>query len=94
VSEAVVDAHEERAEAFTRVAAAGLARAGAVLVVPVGASLTVAALGATITNAVGSGAALWVGHSGGELVYRHGAASTYAIAATADPSGERDGDDD
>lgn len=91
VPEAAIDAHEERAEAFTWLAAAGLATAGAVLVVPGGTSLTAAALVATVVSSVGASAAVWVGHSGGELVYRHGAASAYASAAY--PSGE-DGDDD
>ena len=80
VSEQPLDRHEEMAEtfmvgAFTMVAIAGLGllrgRAG-----------TVARVTATVgAVALVAGASL-VGHSGGELVYRYGAASAYARSDT------------
>ncbi len=88
VSEAPLEAHEEAAEAFlmlslgmTALAFAGLARGK---------------LG-TVTRAVGvvgavalAGAGWNVGHSGGQLVYRYGAASAYTsttpdLASKAEP---------
>ena len=76
VAEAPVESHEEAAEAFLALAVGALAvslvglrrdRVGAI-------ARGVAAVGSVVL--LGSG---WqVGHSGGQLVYRHGAASAYA----------------
>lgn len=76
VAERLIEAHEERAEAFVWAAALVLAGAVAVLVVPARAAGPLAAAVAAGTLAVAAlGAA--AGHAGGELVYRHGAASAY-----------------
>ena len=100
VGEAAMDTHADRAELFLFFAAgtllltaAGLARgrlgqAGRV-------AATVAALGLLP-------AGYRVGHSGGELVYKHGAAQAYVGATTQaaetgrarEQGGERGGDDD
>ena len=96
VSERALEHHEEAGEAFLWFAAAALVigvaglaggRFGRVARV-VGAVGTVALLGAGIN----------VGRSGGELVYRHGAASAYATPGAgggegAQPAGERDESD-
>jgi hypothetical protein len=101
VAERLVEAHEERAEAFVWAAGAVLAGAVAVLVVPAGAAPALAAAVAAGTLGV---AALGVaaGSAGGELVYRHGAAAAYlppgapGAAAGAppfqEPSARRDDD--
>jgi uncharacterized membrane protein len=94
VSEAVIKVHEEQAEVFTWVAAAGLATTSAVLVVPAGGAATAAALVATMASGAVAGTALWVGHSGGALVYQQGAASAYVNAARPGLRGERGEDDD
>jgi uncharacterized membrane protein len=83
VAESALNTHEEAAERFlvlsgvlALVAVAGLARG------TVGRA-------ARIVTAVGAGgvlgAGVQVGHSGGVLVYREGAASAYANAPTGDP---------
>lgn len=84
VAEAPVESHEEAAEAFLALAVGALAvaliglrrdRVGAI-------ARGVAAVGSVVL--LGSG---WqVGHSGGQLVYRYGAASAYTndAAVTAD----------
>jgi uncharacterized membrane protein len=80
IREDPIEEHEEAAERFLWIAglalplaAAGLARGG---VGSGGRVLTVVAL-VVAAAAVGQ-----VGHSGGELVYRHGAANAYLDAAT------------
>ncbi len=76
VAEQPLSAHEEMAETFLA-ASAGLA-----LVAVAGLIGGLAGRAARVTTAVGSIAlvigAARVGHSGGELVYRYGAASAYA----------------
>ena len=99
VPETAFDAHEEAAEAF-------LYFAGGVLVISlVGLArgrLGQAARLVGTAGALGLVVAGWrVGHSGGELVYRHGAASAYtqpaAVGAAARPAAaaaERGGESD
>lgn len=86
VAERLVEAHEERAEAFVWTAALVLAGAAAVLVVPARAAGGLAAAVAAGTLAVAAlGAA--AGHAGGELVYRHGAASAYLPGGAPEAAG-------
>lgn len=96
VSERFLEKHEENAERFLKVAVAALivsaggifaGRAGAV-----GRGATVVAAGLALAAAVA------VGHTGGELVYRHGAAHAY-VERTLEPGsvraeGRRSHDDD
>jgi uncharacterized membrane protein len=79
VGERTMEAHEELAETFLTVAVvvAALAAAG----------LAAGLIGRTarVLTAVGSlalvGVVIPVGHTGGQLVYRHGAASAYTTAS-------------
>lgn len=97
VDERFIEQHEERAEAFVWSAGVTLALSMAVLVLgpqQVGAAALVTAAAAAVTLGLG----YRVGHSGGELVFRHGAAAAYAGAAASsqsdDARGGRDDDDD
>jgi uncharacterized membrane protein len=82
VGEAVIHAHEEAAEVFLWVAAVVLAASAAVLVLP--ASLaTPGAFAVLAGTLVVTALAVRTGKAGGELVYRHGAASAYGPAPTA-----------
>jgi len=79
VSEHVIDSHAEAAQLFMFIAGgvllvtvAGLARG------KIGTSFRIAASAATLAVV---GAAINVGHSGGQLVYRYGAAAAYATPA-------------
>ena len=99
VDERFIEQHEESAEAFVWSAGVTLALSMAVLVLgpqQVGAAALVTAAAAAVTLGLG----YRVGHSGGELVFRHGAAAAYAgAAASSQPDeadkarGERDDDD-
>ena len=80
VNEQVLETHEEAAEAFLTasivvllVTAAGLVRG------PIGRVSRVAA-GVAALGLVAGGA--YVGHTGGQLVYKYGAASAYATPST------------
>ncbi|HWJ13567.1 MAG TPA: DUF2231 domain-containing protein [Gemmatimonadaceae bacterium] len=75
VSEQVIEGHEEMAEAFlaATAAVAVIALAGLAGGLPGKAARIVTAAGALALV----GLAARVGHSGGQLVYRHGAASAY-----------------
>lgn len=92
VSEAVLHEHEEAAERFLAlsgvlllVAAAGLARG----------NLGQAARLLTVVGSIGVAAAgVQVGAAGGELVYRHNAASAYTAAAVSDAATSRSEIDD
>jgi len=102
VNERLIEEHEERAEAFVWSAGVTLALSTAVLVLgpqQVGAAALVTAAAAAVTLGLG----YRVGHSGGELVFKHGAASAYTeLGASSSPRAdgagnarrERDGDDD
>ena len=79
VAEPPLEAHEEAAELFLTLTAA--------LALVVVAGLARGRIGGVARVAATAGAfalvtlAAWVGHTGGELVYRHGAASAYADPA-------------
>jgi uncharacterized membrane protein len=76
VDERFIEEHEERAEAFVWSAGITLALSVAVLVLgpgQVGVAALVTALAAAVTLALG----YRVGHSGGELVFKRGAAAAY-----------------
>jgi uncharacterized membrane protein len=79
VGKELIESHEDRAEAFLWAAGAVLAVALAGLALPerrVPAAAAVATAGAIAVAALG----VWTGKAGGELVYRHGAASAYSGA--------------
>jgi len=80
VGERHVKRHEERAEAFLWAAGVTLALSGTVVVLGPGAAVTAAGV-TTVASLVTLGFAYRVGHSGGELVYKYGAASAYAQPA-------------
>lgn len=82
VAESAIHTHEEAAEIFLWLAGGTLLLAGAGLLGgrvggPARVVATVAALGLVVAG--------WrVGHSGGELVYTHGAAAAYVSGTTSD----------
>jgi uncharacterized membrane protein len=76
VAESRIEAHEEAAERFLALAGAGLLVIGAGLL-PHRTGQVARAAGALAAVGV-LAAGIQVGHSGGELVYRHGAARVYA----------------
>jgi uncharacterized membrane protein len=84
VSENAIHGHEEAAERFMVLSGVLLLVAGAGLLP------RTAGQAARLVTAVGAlglvAAGVQVGHSGGTLVYRHGAASAYANAAGGDTS--------
>jgi uncharacterized membrane protein len=82
ISEELVDAHEERAEAFLWGAGVVLAASAVVLFVPAGAVAPAAAVVAAGTLVL-AGLGYLAGKAGGELVYRHGAAAAYAPGGAA-----------
>jgi TRAP-type uncharacterized transport system fused permease subunit len=76
VAERYIEDHEEHAERFQLAAGVALAIVAAGLVPGVAGSI---ARGVSVAAALAVLAAgIQVGHTGGELVYRHGAASAYA----------------
>jgi len=86
VAERHIESHEEAAERFLVIAGIGLLlAAGGLLPGRAGAAGRVA--GALATLAV-LAAGVSVGHSGGELVYKHGAASAYVGSPGAAPSAQ------
>jgi uncharacterized membrane protein len=80
VSEQLVDSHEEMAEAFLA------ASAGVAVVALAGLAGGMVGKTARLLTGIGSllliGLAARVGHSGGQLVYRYGAANAYTSQAT------------
>jgi hypothetical protein len=79
VPEGVIETHEERAELFViAVLAAAAISLGGLLRGAWGETARFATLAASAIVLV---LGIQVGHSGGELVYRHGAASAYASHA-------------
>lgn len=94
VPHSAIETHEERAELFVGAAAAVLALSVAALVL--GRFETprlLLTLAVTAGSGVVAGLGAWTGHAGGELVYRHGAASAYTGGAT--PGGlEAPGEDE
>lgn len=103
VPESAIETHEERAEAFLWLGVAALAVSGAGLAAGRrGGIARAAAVAASLAVLAGG---IRVGHSGGELVYVHGAASAYArgsasaagVPAAAAPealSGAEDGEEE
>jgi hypothetical protein len=95
--ETAIERHEQRAEAFLWLSAASLAVAGAGLLAGRRGEVARAAAVAASLDVLGAG--VRVGHTGGELVYVHGAASAYApcagpIGDEARLGGEAQRDDD
>jgi uncharacterized membrane protein len=95
VDEDLIEEHEEAGERLVWVVAGGLALSAAGLLTGgAGAAARAATVGAGLIALAG---AVWAGHSGGELVYRHGAALAYGERGAATPGapaqargGERD----
>ena len=81
VAERVIHEHEEAAEAFTWTTVAVLALALAGAFVPNEKLSTYARLAASAGTLVALGLAFNVGHKGGLLVYKHGAAAAHVQAA-------------
>ena len=97
VSETPIEAHEEAAEAFTWAAAAALLLFGCVGFLGSETNARRAAFAATAASLVVLALGYRVGHAGGELVYRHGAASAWTSSGTPAASGsavDADIDDD
>ena len=92
VGEHWIHEHEEAAESFLWGAGIVLAVMAAGLVLPEGTVSTVALVGAAVGTLVVTGLAIRTGQSGGELVYKHGAASAY-VSPGAVPSAEVDDSD-
>lgn len=94
VAERHIHAHEERAETFQLAAVVALAVTAAGLLP--GTAGAVGRGAAVLATLVVLGTGIQVGHSGGELVYRYGAASAYAGQAAAgetQPAALHDDDD-
>jgi uncharacterized membrane protein len=81
VAERFIEAHEEAAERFMWIAGLGLLACGAGLLP--GRSGNWGRVAGTIAAFGVLAAGISVGHAGGELVYKHGAASAYVDAAGA-----------
>lgn len=90
VAERLIEEHEEAGERLLTASfvALGIAAAG-YLPGQIGALARVAALAATLLLPA---AAFQTGHTGGELVYRHGAASVYASRTARPRAGEARGE--
>ena len=101
VADGPIETHEEAAEAFVAIAA------GALVISLIGVRkdrIGAVARGTAVAASIGLLLVGWrVGHSGGELVYRYGAASAYATPDSTGTSGgnvarqggrERRGEDD
>jgi len=94
VGESAIETHEERAELFVWMSAAALVLGLAALLSRndrARRGLEWISLAAAIVVA---GAAVRVGHSGGELVYVHGAAQAYARPIAQNPSEQSHHEDD
>jgi uncharacterized membrane protein len=89
IAEKHIEEHEEAAERFLAIAGVTLALSVAGLLGnPFGAVARGLTLAASLASAV---AVAGVGHSGGELVYRHGAAAAYTQPDAAKALGDRAG---
>jgi uncharacterized membrane protein len=78
VAERHIEAHEEAAERFLLLAGMGLLASAAGLLPRRGGAI--GRVAGTAVTLVVLAAGLSVGHSGGELVYKHGAANAYLTA--------------
>lgn len=92
VAERHIEAHEELAERFQATAIVALVVAAAGLLP--GVAGAVARGAAVVATLAVLAAGVQVGHSGGELVYRHGAANAYVAAGVAGPAARREAHDD
>jgi len=86
VAERHIESHEEGAERFLVLAGVALVVSGAGLLR--GRAGAVGRLATLAASGVALAAAVAVGHSGGELVYRHGAASAYVASGAGQPGAE------
>lgn len=87
----LIEAHEERGELFVWLAGAALTAGIGAWALPAGTPAAVASAGAVLLSAVAAVAVMSGAHLGGELVYRHGAATAYVGAET--HGGQEHGDD-
>jgi len=96
VSERFIEEHEEAAEVFTAAAAIVIAPFLLAAFVKKESVALALATTATVGSLVVLGLGVNTGHSGGELVYEHGAANAYigATGAAAAAASEHHGDDD
>ena len=94
VAESRIERHEERAELF--MAGAGITLGLAALaLLPLGERRQRVVAGVAVLSSVAAlGLGVSLGHSGGELVYRHGAANAYVTADVATAAPRRSHDDD
>jgi len=92
VNEAAIEAHEEAATLFTGAAVFVFALSLIPLFVKPDGLKRAVALGTAAGSVLVAGLAFNVGRQGGELVYRHGAASAYAGPASAQAVAEQDDD--
>ena len=94
VAESAIETHEERAELFTWAA-------GAIFVLSVLVPLTAApklrgalGVGALVASLALGALGILVGHSGGSLVYEHGAAAAYVPSGATTAGGDFGAEDD
>ncbi|HEX6574514.1 MAG TPA: DUF2231 domain-containing protein [Gemmatimonadaceae bacterium] len=92
IQEGALDTHEEAAEAFLTgsivllvIAAGGLIRGR------IGSTMRIVAAAGSVALLAGGA---YVGHTGGQLVYKYGAASAYATPSPANPNVAARGDHD
>jgi uncharacterized membrane protein len=90
VAERHIESHEEAAERFVWIAAAGLV-VTALGLLPAGAGALGRVAGTLIALGV-LAAGVYVGHSGGELVYKYGAAGAYVESPARSATPHRDED--
>lgn len=85
VPEAVVETHEERAEAFLWAEGAALLLAATVLILPAGGMRRGMIVAAAASTFVVAGLGVGVGDAGGRLVYRYDAARVHAAPGAPGP---------
>jgi uncharacterized membrane protein len=81
VGEAAIGRHEAMAKQFVWAAGVTLVLAAAALLVKASGAVRALTAAATLASFVAMALAIRVGHAGGELVYRQGAAAAYVSAA-------------
>jgi uncharacterized membrane protein len=97
IAESVLESHEEAAKAFLGATAGVLVMTVLAFSIPGERVPRLVAALALAGMVIGTFLAVRVGRAGGELVYRHGAATAYAAPAAPLPSGlltDREGQDD
>lgn len=104
LNKSLIHEHEEKAEVFVWTSAGVLGLSAAALFVPAGPMLAAGTILSTVGAAGALGLALQTGHSGGELVFRYGAARAFEASSSLEvqplsnapaPAGDvRHGDDD